>query len=111
MAKKKKKGAASATKRVKVNVKVNKDAPEIVTTSLDAPTIFVDGIKGTMATGETMRVSFFEDKLNVLDDEVRRRHVVTLVAGRNQFKRIAEHLNRLVENIEVAIKDEGSEDA
>lgn len=109
MAKKKKKEAGSTADRG--NVKVKEDTPEIVTTSLEVPTIFVDGIKGTLATAETMRVSFFENALDVLDNEVKRRHVVSLVAGRQQFKQIAEHLNKLVGNIEASIEAEGTEDA
>lgn len=68
---------------------------EVVTSSLEVPTMLVDGIAGTMDTNGIVRLSFYEDKLDVLDHKVKRRHVVSLAMAATNFRQIVDFLNKL----------------
>ncbi|WP_373089905.1 hypothetical protein [Sneathiella sp.] len=78
---------------------------ELITTSLEVPTLLVDGIVGTMELNGTSRFNFYEDKLDPLNKGIKRRHVVTLAMTNKVFQEILDFFNTLAKER----KDNGGE--
>lgn len=72
----------------------------VSTTPLDAPTMFVDGVKGVVLSQSVVRLGFIEHVLDTNEkpgtpESIKGRHVVNLVLDHHAFLSVMELLERV----------------
>lgn len=78
-------------------IKTVKDViPEAITSGTETSTIFCDGIYGLAIVNGAVRFNLYEDKLDVKQDAMKRRHVITLAMSNQNFISMVEHLNKML---------------
>ena len=75
-------------------------AEETITSSLDAPTFFVEGVHGVMVSDDIVKLAFFENRQDVQLGKVVRYHTVRLNLPRSQFSAVLDHLNSIHKDME-----------
>jgi hypothetical protein len=67
------------------------------TSGIEAPTFFVDYIRGTLISSGVVKLNFVENKLDAMEKDVKSTHVVTLVTPIDQIRAWARYLNELAD--------------
>lgn len=69
------------------------------TTSLDVPTLFVEGIHGVMFSKDVVKIAFYEERQDVIQGDLKRHHIVRLAIPISAFGTILEHLKNVSEGL------------
>lgn len=76
------------------------DEIPFATTGLDTPTFYVEYIRGAMFSPTMAKLSFVENRINAVSNEVNTIHIVTLVLPLDQVRSWANFLTEQAERIE-----------
>jgi len=78
-------------------LKTKADDIEFGTSGLEAPTFYVDYIRGTLATAGVVKLNFVDNRLDALNGNVKTVHVVTIVTPITQIRAWAQYLTDLAD--------------
>lgn len=67
------------------------------TSGLEAPTYYVDYIRGTMISGGLIKLNLVENRLDALESGIKSVHVVTLITPLPQIRAWADYLSELAD--------------
>lgn len=81
------------------------DEIEFATTGLEAPTYFVEHIRGALVSGGFVKLNMIEHRLDAIDQSIKSVHVVTVIIPFEQTRPWAQYLT------DIADRKYGSVDA